>query len=71
MILAFLFILLAFRLLGFVFKVAAFAIKIIFRILIIPMLILVFLRGYPIVALIVFAFVLLVRIISAASRSKN
>ena len=45
--------------------------KIIFRILIIPMLILVFLRGYPIVALIVFAFVLLVWIIFAASRSKN
>lgn len=71
MILVFLFLLLAFRLLGFAFKVAGFVIKIIFRILIFPMLILTAIWGYPVVALIVFAVVLLGFIISGAFRKSR
>lgn len=71
MILCFLFALLVFRLLGFMFKVAGFVIKIIFRILIIPVLILTAIRGYPLIALIVFAFVLLGFFISRACRKRE
>ena len=59
-------LLLLFRLLGFVFKVAGFIIKLIFRILIIPVLILCAIFGYPYFALIAFLFVLIGFIIGQA-----
>ena len=59
-------LLLAFRFLGFFLKVAGTVIKIIFRILIFPVLILTALRGYPIVAIVVGAVVILIWCIEGA-----
>ncbi|MCR4619052.1 MAG: hypothetical protein K5669_12805 [Lachnospiraceae bacterium] len=63
-------LLLLFRLLGFILKVAGGVIKIIFRILIIPVLILTAIWGYPIIAIAVGAVVFLVWIIGAALRRR-
>ena len=69
--LSILMILLAFRLLGFIFKVAGGIIKIIFRILIIPVLVLTALDNYPIIALIVGAIVVLCWCIGGAVKRKG
>jgi hypothetical protein len=69
--LAVLIILLAFRVLGFFLKVAGTIIKIIFRILIFPVLILTALMGYPMVAIVVGAIVILVWCIEGAVKSRR
>ena len=69
--LAVLIFLLAFRLLGFFLKVAATVIKIIFRILIFPVLIITALRGYPIVAIVVGAIVILIWCIEGAMKKRS
>ena len=69
--LAVLIFLLAFRVLGFFLKVAGTMIKIIFRILIFPVLIITVLRGYPIVAIVVGAVVILVWCIEGAVKKRG
>ena len=69
--LAVLIFLLAFRLLGFFLKVAGTVIKIIFRILIFPVLIITALRGYPIVAIVVGAIVILIWCIEGAMKKRS
>ncbi len=69
--LAVLLFLLAFRVLGFFLKVAGTVIKIIFRILIFPVLIITALRGYPIVAIAVGAVVILIWCIEGAVKRKR
>ncbi len=64
-------LLLAFRFLGFFLKVAGTVIKIIFRILIFPVLILTALRGYPIVAIVVGAVVILIWCIEGAVKKRE
>ncbi len=66
-----LFLLLAFRLLGFFLKVAGGVIKIIFRILIFPVLIITAMRGYPIVAVIVGAIVIVAWCIEGAVKRRK
>ena len=63
-------LLLVFRLLGFIFKVAGGIIKIVFRILIFPVLILTALRGYPIIALIVGVIVIIGMCIGSAVKRR-
>lgn len=63
-------LLLAFRLLGFVLKVAGGIIKIIFRILIIPVLIITGFR-YPIIAIAVGAIVILIWCMEGAVRRRD
>lgn len=69
--LAVLLFLLAFRVLGFFLKVAGTVIKIIFRILIFPVLIITALRGYPIVAIVVGAIVILIWCIEGAMKKRS
>ena len=66
-----LFSLLAFRLLGFFFKIAGGVIKIIFRILIFPVLILTAICEYPMVAVIVGAIVIAAWCIEGAIKRRN
>lgn len=64
-------VLLLFRLLGFFLKVAGGIIKIIFRILIFPILILTALRGYPITAVIVGIVVIIAFVIEGAIKRRR
>ena len=66
-----LFMLLALRLLGFFLKIAGGVIKIIFRILIFPVLIITAIWGYPIVAVIVGAIVIAVWCIEGAIKRRS
>ncbi|MBR1860242.1 MAG: hypothetical protein IJ796_00035 [Lachnospiraceae bacterium] len=66
-----LFLLLAFRLLGFFLKVAGGIIKIIFRILIFPVLIITALRGHLILAIVTGAIVIMVWSIEGAVKRKK
>ena len=64
-------VLLLFRLLGFFLKVAGGIIKIIFRILIFPILILTALRGYPITAVVVGIVVIIAFVIEGAIKRRR
>ncbi len=64
-------VLLVFRLMGFFLKVAAGIIKIIFRVLIFPVLIITALRGYPITAVVVGIIVIIAFVIEGAIKRRT